>query len=65
MAGELISLKIKCGGCEQEVEIRDALYIDAGQCTCYPDTYTCMCDLSKKIEALCPSCKYFNSIEIY
>lgn len=60
----IVHVAIKCGACDQTSNHNDLGYIDAGQCDCGPDNYTCMCDTSKTIDFQCPLCKYFGTIEL-
>ncbi len=67
MSGEILEIKARCGGCEEEIKPQDFSFEveeDGGCPGCRPtsDTpQTCMCNGPvKTVEFTCPLCNFFN-----
>lgn len=64
---KIIHIAIECGACNVISNHIGSMDIDAGHCTCSPETYTCMCFTGKRLNFQCPrtECRYTGEIELY
>jgi len=66
---ELISIRVKCGGCKKKSVILDASFEAERTDLCNACNgnggYTCMCsDGQKTVEFTCPKCQYYGIISV-